>query len=210
MVDGEVQRVRRDGAVELLQRRARVLGAGVALRIAERAHHVLFVFGRCLQHRRNCARIKAPLRLGERFRGGAGQRGAAAQCAGEHDAALQQGAAMQQAVAGDEFERRRAAAFAFPHGFTPDGSASRDAVRFDWIVGADGTSPTIMLRYSTAVVNREIRRRYSITSSAVARSAGGMSRPSALAVLRLMTSSNLVGCGIGRSPGFSPLRMRPT
>ena len=34
---------------------------------------------------------------------------------------------------------------------------------------------------------------YSITSSAVARSVGGMARPSALAVLRLMVSSNFVG-----------------
>jgi hypothetical protein len=34
---------------------------------------------------------------------------------------------------------------------------------------------------------------YSITSSATARSDGGTSRPSAFAVLRLMTKSNLVG-----------------
>jgi len=51
---------------------------------------------------------------------------------------------------------------------------------------------------------------HSITSSARASSAGGTSRPSALAVLRLMTSSNLVGCITGRSAGLSPLRMRPT
>jgi hypothetical protein len=38
-----------------------------------------------------------------------------------------------------------------------------------------------------------------LTSSARASSAGGTSRPSALAVLRLMTSSNLVGCSTGRS-----------
>ena len=37
-------------------------------------------------------------------------------------------------------------------------------------------------------------RTHSITSSARASSVGGTSRPSALAVLRLMTSSNLVGC----------------
>ena len=37
-------------------------------------------------------------------------------------------------------------------------------------------------------------RTYSITSSARASSVGGTSRPSALAVLRLITSSNLVGC----------------
>jgi len=51
---------------------------------------------------------------------------------------------------------------------------------------------------------------YSITSSATASSAGGTVRPSALAVFRLMTSSYLVGCCTGRSPGFSPLKMRST
>jgi hypothetical protein len=38
----------------------------------------------------------------------------------------------------------------------------------------------------------------------------GSSRPSALAALRLITSSNLAGCTTGRSAGFSRLRMRPT
>src|SRR2546426_3621074 len=37
-----------------------------------------------------------------------------------------------------------------------------------------------------------------MTSSARASSDGGIVSPSALAVLRLMTSSNLVGCSIGR------------
>src|SRR5262249_16034666 len=49
----------------------------------------------------------------------------------------------------------------------------------------------------------------SITSSARASSVGGMSRPSALAVLRLTANSNFVGSITGRSPGYSPLRMRP-
>ena len=53
-------------------------------------------------------------------------------------------------------------------------------------------------------------RRHSITSSARASSVGGTSRPSALAVLRLITSSYLVGACTGRSAGFSPLRMRST
>src|SRR5262245_6064209 len=35
-----------------------------------------------------------------------------------------------------------------------------------------------------------------------------MSRPSALAVLRLMTSSYLLGACTGKSAGFSPFRMR--
>src|SRR5262245_46530990 len=51
---------------------------------------------------------------------------------------------------------------------------------------------------------------YSITSSARASTDGGTVRPSALAVLRLITSSYLVGACTGRSAGFSPLRMRST
>src|SRR5262249_14741229 len=50
---------------------------------------------------------------------------------------------------------------------------------------------------------------HSITSSAMASTPGGIVRPSAFAVLRLITSSNLVGCTTGRSAGFVPLRMRP-
>src|SRR6202023_3668877 len=51
---------------------------------------------------------------------------------------------------------------------------------------------------------------YSITSSARASSIGGTSMPSALAVLRLITSSYLVGACTGRSAGFSPLSTRST
>src|SRR5262245_7756663 len=50
---------------------------------------------------------------------------------------------------------------------------------------------------------------HSITSSAMASSFDGISRPSALAVLRLITRSNLLDCTTGRSLGFSPLRTRP-
>ena len=50
---------------------------------------------------------------------------------------------------------------------------------------------------------------YSITSSARASSGSGMTRPRALAVLRLTISSTLVVCWTGRSAGFSPLRTRP-
>src|SRR5207247_4484488 len=45
-----------------------------------------------------------------------------------------------------------------------------------------------------------------ITSSARCSSDGGMVSPSALAVLRLITSSNLVGCSTGRSAGLTPFR----
>jgi hypothetical protein len=51
---------------------------------------------------------------------------------------------------------------------------------------------------------------HSITSSARLSSDGGTSRPSALAVLRLITSSNFVGRSIGRSPGLAPLRILST
>ena len=53
------------------------------------------------------------------------------------------------------------------------------------------------------------RCRYSITSSAIASTLAGISKPSAFAVLRLMTRLNLVGCITGKSAGRSPLRMRP-
>jgi hypothetical protein len=59
-------------------------------------------------------------------------------------------------------------------------------------------------------MQRSKRRDYSITSSAAASSVAGISMPSVLAVCRLMTNSNLVGCWTGISAGFSPLRMRPT
>src|SRR5262249_4940169 len=52
--------------------------------------------------------------------------------------------------------------------------------------------------------------RYSINSSARASAAGGIVRPSALAVLRLITRLYLVGACTGMSAGFSPLRMRST
>ena len=51
---------------------------------------------------------------------------------------------------------------------------------------------------------------HSITSSARASTLAGISMPSAFAVLRLTTSSYLVGACTGRSAGFSPLRMRST
>src|SRR6476646_10058061 len=51
---------------------------------------------------------------------------------------------------------------------------------------------------------------YSITSSARASTEGGTVRPSALAVLRLIINSNLVGCSTGRSEGLVPLRILST
>src|SRR6516164_10426337 len=51
---------------------------------------------------------------------------------------------------------------------------------------------------------------HSITSSARVSMVGGTMRPSALAVLRFTAISNFVGNCTGRSPGFSPRRMRST
>src|SRR5262249_46218942 len=51
---------------------------------------------------------------------------------------------------------------------------------------------------------------HSITSSAEACRVRGTVRPSVFAVLRLMTSLNLVGCCTGSAAGFAPLRIRPT
>ena len=51
---------------------------------------------------------------------------------------------------------------------------------------------------------------YWMTSSARRSSDGGIARPRAFAVLRLMTSSNFVGCSIGKSAGLAPLRILST
>ena len=51
---------------------------------------------------------------------------------------------------------------------------------------------------------------HSITSSASASSVGATSSPSALAVVWLMTRSNLVGCSTGISAGFVPWRILST
>ena len=63
---------------------------------------------------------------------------------------------------------------------------------------------------SAAEQRDEVATPHSITSSARAISVGGTSRPSAFAVLRLMTNSNLVGCSIGNSEAFAPLRILTT
>src|SRR5262249_32981072 len=51
---------------------------------------------------------------------------------------------------------------------------------------------------------------HSITSSARARSDGGMVRPSTLAGLRLVSNSNLSFCWTGRSAGLAPLSILST
>src|SRR5882757_3599956 len=56
----------------------------------------------------------------------------------------------------------------------------------------------------------ELEPPHSITSSARTRNASGIGRLIALAVARFTTRSNLVGCSIGRSAGFAPLRIFST
>src|SRR5262249_12552169 len=53
----------------------------------------------------------------------------------------------------------------------------------------------------------EIAALHSITSSAIASSLSGTAKASALAVFKLITSSNLTDCITGRSVGFVPLRI---
>src|SRR5262245_39501562 len=60
---------------------------------------------------------------------------------------------------------------------------------------------------NSGLMHRSKKDRYSITSSAVVRSDGDKVRPSALAVFKLMASSNLVGCSTGRSAGLPPCRI---
>src|SRR5262249_24441837 len=78
--------------------------------------------------------------------------------------------------------------------------------RHRWLLRARRERP----RGSRAADERDERAPFhSITSSAMASSPGGKLRPKALAVLRLITNSNLTDCMTGRSAGFSPLRIRP-
>jgi hypothetical protein len=91
----------------------------------------------------------------------------------------------------------------FPHGASTE--------RPQWPNQAAPSPPTSKIRDVDLPFPRDdSTTHYWITSSAVANSVSGMVRPSALAVLRLMANTNLVSSWIGRSPGFSPLRMRST
>src|SRR5262245_20593158 len=72
-----------------------------------------------------------------------------------------------------------------------------------WRQNTEGSSekPAVCLLCANSVLAHCSKQHsYSITSSARARSAGEISRPSALAVLTLITSPNLVGCWTGKSP----------
>ena len=62
----------------------------------------------------------------------------------------------------------------------------------------------------TLSARRRHWRIHSIMSSARSKKSWLTVKPSVLAVLRLITSSNLIGAWTGKSAGFAPLRMRST
>src|SRR3974390_2481570 len=85
--------------------------------------------------------------------------------------------------------------------------------RITWtkVQATEAIGPTHLLRASrerprrrTTEQRDEFAALHSMTSSARASSVGGTSSPSSLPVLRLITSSNLVGSWTGRSAGFVP------
>jgi hypothetical protein len=63
---------------------------------------------------------------------------------------------------------------------------------------------------TTGLMHRSKRQSYSMTQSAIASRFGGISIASAFAVLRLITSWNLVGCSIGKSAGLAPFNILAT
>src|SRR5262249_23232486 len=83
------------------------------------------------------------------------------------------------------------------------GTERTDTEHLLWLLRARREWP----RRRAAEQRDELAALHSITSSAMASKPGGMVRPSALAVLRLITNSNLVDCNTGKSAGFAPLRI---
>jgi hypothetical protein len=82
-------------------------------------------------------------------------------------------------------------------------------VRFGIVSGLHSRQTAVPGWATKRLPHRNKAASYSISSSARARSESGTVMPSVFAVVRLMISLNRVGCSTGRSPGFSPLRMRP-
>ena len=80
-------------------------------------------------------------------------------------------------------------------------------VHFSPESGRRGDVLACLLSANRCQMHRRKLCRYSITSSARVSINGETVRPIALAALRFMTSSNLVGCSTGRSAGFAPLKI---
>src|ERR1700733_4763088 len=79
--------------------------------------------------------------------------------------------------------------------------ALRAVFRFAFESGHVATAAAFPFRATSGLVQCSKWHRYSITSSARARKDSRMVGPSALAVFRLTTRSNLVGCSTGRPFG---------
>src|SRR5215831_133127 len=86
---------------------------------------------------------------------------------------------------------------------------SRDAIARKPITGIVGCCARAASGRRAAEQRDELAPFHSITSSTLASSCCGTSRPSALAVCRLMANSNLVDCNTGSSAGLAPLMMLP-
>src|SRR5262249_44194499 len=105
----------------------------------------------------------------------------------------------------------------FPKAIAKGGDKRLAALRIGVAQKADDRHGRLLRRCNSRPRHRspaekpdEFAAPHSITSSARTRIVGGISRPSALAVLRLTTSSNLVGTWTGNSLGLVPRRMRST
>src|SRR6266702_4647893 len=64
--------------------------------------------------------------------------------------------------------------------------------------------------HGNVAVRASVLTGHRITSSAWKRSVGGIVIPSPLAVFRLMTNSNFMGCSTGSSAGLAPFRILST
>jgi hypothetical protein len=95
-------------------------------------------------------------------------------------------------------------------GSQPDMTRSNHDVRYSPESGHSPTRSGCLLWARNGQSASQQNGSYSITSSAAISRLGGTVSPSALAVLRLTTNSNLEACITGRSAGLSPLRILPT
>ena len=103
----------------------------------------------------------------------------------------------------------------FVESLQKDGQVRRESFARSTVEEADRWRPNLLRARRQRPCGRAAEQRdefappdHSITSSAVASSVGGNSRPSALAVFMLITSSNLTGACTGSSLGLVPFRIR--
>src|SRR5262245_486489 len=95
-------------------------------------------------------------------------------------------------------------------GSSADKATLKGSVRFTSKSRQTGDIPECPLSANSDRMHCSKQAGYSITSSARASSIGGTSKPSALAVLRLVSNSSFVDCSIGNSPGLAPLKILST